>query len=65
MKITVIDFLNLLVDGCWVCLYNSEYELEEWSGYVSDLPEKYEDWIVDSFDPPDHRCILILNIVAE
>lgn len=61
---TIKEIIDLCTEECMlkITIYSIEEESEKWSGMATNLPEEYEDSIVESFDVPDSAGYITFNI---
>ena len=60
---SVYDFIELCVDDCFTLnIYDSEREEVVWSGKAYTLPEVYGYEELSSFDVPERKFELTVNI---
>ena len=63
---TVFEFLNLCVDDTQkFALYDFAEDEVVWMGLAEDLPERFEDCEVSSFDGITNPNVMTINIDSE
>lgn len=64
MYLTINDFIELCIESSMleIIIYSISDEEELWSGFACNLPDEYADSDIESFDAPDSKGRITLNI---
>lgn len=56
---TIEELMNMCIEPsmCKVEIYSTDSEKVVWSGWADDIPDKYGELYVESFDVPTDSCM--------